>query len=120
MIDWEIMDIIVSPGCETYDFSSLYPEIFFEFWRPVNCLDSKGLLYVSNYGNIKNCRNRIISTNNKNGRLYIRYTNKTTNKTTTAPVDRVVAVTFLGPDRSQVVHIDGNITNNMVENLKYG
>lgn len=73
---------------------------------------------VSNYGNVKNIKTGNIRTHYK-GRIQFESSSQ---KTMSVP--RLVALTFLaepGVDytKRKVKHLDGNINNNRVENLKW-
>ena len=60
--------------------------------------------------------------NKNNGRLYVRITNKDTNKSQNLQVARLVAFAFVkgySIDKSTVNHKDGNVQNNEANNLEW-
>lgn len=78
---------------------------------------------VSNLGNVRSIRyNRILNpTPNQNGYVTTRLLNTTTNSYVKERIHRLVAKTFIAnPDNKTVVdHIDGNKSNNRVDNLRW-
>lgn len=103
-----------------------------EIWKPIP--NFEGLYEVSNLGRVKrldkyiNCRNykkRLLKEKimkpirHRDGYNYVRlYNNK---KIKIVSVHRLVAETFISnlENKSQINHIDGNKTNNNVNNLEW-
>ena len=102
-----------------------------EIWKDIK--DYEGLYQVSNLGRIKSIgreviysngrvvkyESKILKTNNK----YQRPTTLLTKdkKTTTKNIHELVAQAFIGerPEGYHICHIDGDITNNELSNLRY-
>ena len=94
-----------------------------EIWKKTNINDD---ISVSNMGNVRNDKTKTIyKQNHKNGYLYV--TLKTTTETETKErgqrIHRLVAEAFIPNDdpknKNQVNHIDGNKSNNKVDNLEW-
>lgn len=78
---------------------------------------------VSNYGRIKslstNGKDTIRKQTLKNGYLYIGLSNNETKVRKTYVLHRLVAQIFLGENKNTVQHLDGDKTNNRLDNLTY-
>jgi hypothetical protein len=94
------------------------PEFPNEIWKPIPYPHIKPL-QVSNYGRVRNNRNRILKNKYRNKRFYVNTRSINTNKTLEHTIDRLVAAAFLGKNKSKVIHKDGDLGNNKVENLRY-
>jgi hypothetical protein len=94
------------------------PDATHETWKPV--VGYEGLYEVSDRGRVRTVP-RILKPGTLNhGHLHVNLWINRKGKTRT--VHRLVAAAFIGPcpDGQEVRHLDGNPTNNAVENLKYG
>lgn len=107
-----------------------------EIWRPV--VGFEGLYEVSNQGNVRSLdryclgrdgrselhRGRVMAKQlTWNGYHDVSLSNKCAGiKRKHRPVHALVAEAFLGPrpEKHDVMHLDGDRTNNTVENLRYG
>ena len=97
-----------------------------EIWKDIPGYET--YYQVSNLGRIKSL-NRYYNGRNLKGKLlklsmnrfgYLRFTAKKDNITKTLHVHRIVLLTFNPNDEiKQVNHIDGNKTNNKLENLEW-
>lgn len=97
-----------------------------EIWKPIK--DYEGIYEVSNLGNVRKLR----FINGKHNFEKIKICKQTLNawgymtvslskngKSNTKRVHKLVANAFLGESNLQVDHIDGNKTNNRLDNLEY-
>lgn len=97
-----------------------------EIWKPIK--NYEGLYEISNFGNVR----RLRFINGKHNFEHTKMCKLTLNtygyitvnlckngKANTKRVHRLVAETFLGESKLQVDHIDGNKSNNRIDNLEY-
>ena len=89
-----------------------------ELWKP---LPGHEQYRVSNRGRIKNCKNGELLTGSVDNHGYIRFDLCENGKRFVVSGHRAVAEAFLQKNglRDQVNHIDGDKTNNNVENLEW-
>tara|TARA_B100000085_G_scaffold202172_1_gene185687 strand:+ start:355 stop:711 length:357 start_codon:yes stop_codon:yes gene_type:complete len=107
-----------------------------EEWRPIHTLTGHECCieyYVNREGEVKSTKRAIDITlkqrTNKNGYKQVNLTQRIgKKKVITVLVHRLVALAFLGPPpsmpgrsktSSRILHIDGDKTNNSVDNLKW-
>lgn len=94
-----------------------------EIWKPV--VGFEGLYEVSNFGRVRSLKRNTTSgkimTNEVNHKGYCRVTLTKNNKWKHFSVHRLVAEAFIQnpQNKSQINHIDGNKSNNSVENLEW-
>lgn len=98
-------------------FRRSYVEIAGEIWKMVPYENIKPM-YLSNYGRIRNHKNTPIKASFKRNRKYARII-YTSGQTTTMPLDRLMMVTFMDKDKGNIIHIDGDTSNNDLTNLTF-
>ena len=86
-----------------------------EIWRPIPLPDCEGY-EVSSHGRVRNAvrGNTFHPTPDKNGRRTVCIFNSRNHY-----VSRLVAAAFLGVSERLVIHKDGNLSNDHLDNLKY-
>lgn len=92
-----------------------------EIWKPVNEEFYKELYLVSNYGRIKSLawnKERILKQKNTNSG-YLSVLLCKNNKRKEKLVHRLVMEAFFEKSERDINHIDGNKTNNFIENLEF-
>lgn len=89
-----------------------------EIWKLVPYNDVKDVT-VSNYGRIRNHRGNFIKATNKNGRLYVRLPLKYDKCFRDIALDKIILYTFTGNEVRRIIHIDGNLYNNRLDNLTF-
>jgi hypothetical protein len=90
-----------------------------EIWRPV--VGYEGFYEVSNLGRVKSIRKNRIMKTPKDKRGYSQLNISDNKKLSHVTVHILVAKAFLGerPNKCHIDHIDGNKTNNCIDNLEY-
>lgn len=90
-----------------------------ETWKDV--VGYENLYKVSNYGNVFSVKNNKILRNNNTTVGYLQVTLSKDNKQKCFHVHRLVGISFIEntKNKKQINHIDGNKTNNKIENLEW-
>ena len=90
-----------------------------EIWKPVK--NYVGLYMVSNLGRVMNCRTGRILKEQLHERGYLRVTLSKNGKQKMFKVHRLVMIAFVGyvEGKDQVNHIDGDKSNNRLDNLEW-
>ena len=90
-----------------------------EIWKDI--VGYEGLYQVSNIGRVKSIKRDKILKEQLNERGYLRVSLSKNGKHKTWRVHRLVMITFIGyvEGKDQVNHIDGDKTNNRLDNLEY-
>lgn len=90
-----------------------------EIWKDIK--DFEGLYQISNFGKVKNSRtNRILKNKkDKDGYLYVILSKKS--KIKALKIHRLVGIAFISniKNKPQINHIDGDKTNNNINNLEW-
>ena len=89
-----------------------------EIWKPIPNYEE--LYMVSNLGRVKSVKRDKILKEQLNERGYLRVSLSKNNKQKIYSVHRLVMITFIGYEEGkQVNHIDGDKTNNRLDNLEW-
>ena len=89
-----------------------------EIWKDV--VGYEGLYKISNTGRVKSVKRDKILKEQLNERGYLRVSLSKNNKQKIYSVHRLVMITFIGYEEGkQVNHIDGDKTNNRLDNLEW-
>ena len=90
-----------------------------EIWKDIPSYE--GLYQISNYGNVKSIKRDKILKPQVNGRGYLSVGLSKNGKHKTFRLNRLVMITFVGyvEGKDQVNHIDGDKTNNRLDNLEW-
>ena len=90
-----------------------------EIWKDI--IGYEGLYQISNYGNVKSIKRDKILKPQVNGRGYLSVGLSKNGKHKTFRLNRLVMITFVGYEegKDQVNHIDGDKTNNRLDNLEW-
>lgn len=91
-----------------------------EIWKPIESLGGK--YEISNFGRIRGIwSGKILKLSKNNAGYYYARVHKGNNKNITIYIHKMVALAFIpNPENKLVInHIDGDKTNNVVENLEW-
>ena len=91
-------------------------------WLPLAEAEYQSRYEVSNFGEVRNVKTKRVlkPDSKKSGYLYVNLSNKGRQKK--RYIHRLVLLAFVGPplEGQEVLHSDGDATNNRLENLRWG
>lgn len=114
----ESSQIDIRKACDSIPFFKFESEV----WKLAN-FPEYSPFYVSSHGRVRTIKYKMCNLHYsraiiKKVHVYVYYENNF--KRTSRPVDRLILSTFLSrQDDTNIIHIDGDITNNYLDNLKY-